>query len=454
MAIRFIDLPAPQTPGPLDFTPVQRTINDARQGMDQQYARDQNRLLGGIRATKGNRAASNAAFEQGNLEVGNAFATAANQEDDRKVALRERAKQRIAGIAQSVLEAPEELRGQLWNRVRALDPNGDEELRAAGIDPNDWNAGARMIIAEARGYQDPLDRQKAEAQIEQARAAADQSRAHANYYRTGGAQSRAPSGYRFNQQTDGYEIIPGGPADPEVIAQQAQARGNKNRTLSANDIGKLTDNGQTFQNLMGFNQTFKTDYGGLGVGGYGGDSMTAAARYGVPGFGGYKAAAEWWQNYDRHKNVVRNDLFGAALTPNEKEEFDKADVNPNMDPALIQKNLARQQTVMASAIRRRIKSMAAAGYQQQPVEEAYGITLPELDAALADWDREQAARKQTQQPTSPPATPQVPQPPAAQPQIDPQILQLLQRTPPQLAPDNNYYIPDPNRPGKYIQVIP
>ena len=96
----------------------------------------------------------------------------------------------------------------------------------------------------------------------------------------------------------------------------------------------------------------------------------AGTRLGIPIAS--QEAAQWWQTYDRHKNVVRNELFGAALTAPEQAAFDKADITPNMDPTLIKKNLAVQQQIIQSAAKRTAEALIAAGANPEVVQKAYG----------------------------------------------------------------------------------
>lgn len=55
-----------------------------------------------------------------------------------------------------------------------------------------------------------------------------------------------------------------------------------------------------------------------------------------------KASAEWWNDYQSHKNDVRHTLFGSALTSTEKGEWEKSDITTSMQPDQIRKNLARR----------------------------------------------------------------------------------------------------------------
>ena len=85
--------------------------------------------------------------------------------------------------------------------------------------------------------------------------------------------------------------------------------------------------------------------------------------------------ASWWQGYDRYKNVVRNELFGSALTAPEKAAFEQADINPRMDPAQIQKNLATQKRIAENGLRRKADAMIQSGYNPDVVSKAYGVDL-------------------------------------------------------------------------------
>lgn len=58
--------------------------------------------------------------------------------------------------------------------------------------------------------------------------------------------------------------------------------------------------------------------------------------------GGSSDMANWWQNYQRWANLVRNSLFGSALTAHEKAAFDAANIGPNQKNDLIVTNLDQQ----------------------------------------------------------------------------------------------------------------
>jgi hypothetical protein len=90
-------------------------------------------------------------------------------------------------------------------------------------------------------------------------------------------------------------------------------------------------------------------------------------------------AATWWQDYRRNSELIeRHGLFGAALTGPELASWRAADINPNMTPELIQRNLQTREQIMLGAMRRRAGTLAAAGYDMSSVAQAFGVPLSVL----------------------------------------------------------------------------
>lgn len=74
--------------------------------------------------------------------------------------------QKAAGIAQMISQDTDPNRAAAqWDRLIKSDPRWGQALSQSGVDPRDFKAGSQLIIAEARGYQDPLDAQAKQAQI-------------------------------------------------------------------------------------------------------------------------------------------------------------------------------------------------------------------------------------------------------------------------------------------------
>jgi len=208
-------------------------------------------------------------------------------------------------------------------------------------------------------------------------------RAQGNADRTFGLQERTlagekvPPGFERNPG-GGLRPITGGAADPEYIAKINEAKA-KPRNMSINDITKLSEEGGKFSQVAGFGETFKPEYAGYKVKAVG--ELANMAGRNLPSSmvpENVAKGADWWQGYDRYKNVIRNDLFGSALTKSEIAAFESADITPGMDPGIIQKNLARQRTIIETGLQRKASAMVEAGYEPAAIGKAYGLDLSKL----------------------------------------------------------------------------
>jgi hypothetical protein len=105
----------------------------------------------------------------------------------------------------------------------------------------------------------------------------------------------------------------------------------KARSLSNATTNDLIEAGQNAQDINRLRTTWVDDYGySVAV-----KWRTLRARF--PG-SKYADQARWWQDYQTRKNDLRHSKFGASLTPGEKSEFAKADIDPNMQPGSIKTN--------------------------------------------------------------------------------------------------------------------
>lgn len=88
----------------------------------------------------------------------------------------------------------------------------------------------------------------------------------------------------------------------------------------------------------------------------------------------------WWQDYQNNVNQIRNKLFGASLTANEKAEFEKSIVTFGMDPEIARENL-KKQAVQAYKAWLKIKaSKEAQGYSKAAIAALDpGIDPKDLD---------------------------------------------------------------------------
>lgn len=159
--------------------------------------------------------------------------------------------------------------------------------------------------------------------------------------------------------------------DMEKERQKAQIK-SETRPLPSSAINNLASTGEAATNQGRLSDTFKNEYAGQPIAG---NAWNWVGRT----FGGDSAPqAEWWQDYQSQKNVVRNKLFGSALTAQEKGEFEKADINPGMSPDVIRANLTRQNAAATRAARKLATAYSSQGYSRDVIEGALGIPLGDL----------------------------------------------------------------------------
>lgn len=143
------------------------------------------------------------------------------------------------------------------------------------------------------------------------------------------------------------------------------------KALLQGTVEKLTKDAGRLDNLTNLSAAFKDDFAGNKIGGglenyygrIGGETIGIATE----------GQSDWWQRYDKHKNEVRNELFGASLTTSEQAAFEAADITPNMDPARIRANLKTQSDIIAKGLRRKGRTWAAQGYNRDAIMEATGL---------------------------------------------------------------------------------
>jgi hypothetical protein len=151
-------------------------------------------------------------------------------------------------------------------------------------------------------------------------------------------------------------------ADRQLNYQQRQdaieaTRINK-RMLPAKQIESLNNAQAGLENAARLTNTFNDSFGGHQV--TGGLSNTAGRL-----MGDETGQAQWWQDYQTHKNAQRNALFGGALTPTEQAEYEKQDITPRMDAKQIKANLARQEAIAKRGYERLQQNYNKAGYDTQ-----------------------------------------------------------------------------------------
>lgn len=148
------------------------------------------------------------------------------------------------------------------------------------------------------------------------------------------------------------------------------------RVVASGDAKTLQTAGANLDTYERLGSTFKDEFVGAPVLG---GIETALGKVGGEKIGiSDKGQAEWWGDYQTMVNAVRNDLFGAALTPGEKDEFEKQMITQGMDPALARQNLARQTAILKTAAARQGRGLATQGYSKKAIETYLGRELDAL----------------------------------------------------------------------------
>lgn len=160
----------------------------------------------------------------------------------------------------------------------------------------------------------------------------------------------------------------------EAAVERATSKEPKaGKTLPAGtvkDLGELDEKAST---MSGLKATFKPEYAGLG-----GKVKNVAGTY-IPGVS--TESAEWWRDYKKQSELAeRHSLFGATLTGSEKGEWNAADINPDMKPEIIERNLAKRAALAKKVYDKALQRYGAAGYNVE------GLGRIQTGGATGDFD--------------------------------------------------------------------
>lgn len=157
-----------------------------------------------------------------------------------------------------------------------------------------------------------------------------------------------PSGYRL--KADGtLEKIPGGP-------------GAGGKPLPEGPAKRVETDVSQYATLTSSLQSFQDDYAGNTItGGLENTIQGQFADFGTPG------QRNWWADFQRTDNAIRNELFGATLTPSEQRSYENTTITPSMDPKIIRENLRKRAAIVETALERRRRFLIANGYDEDAV---------------------------------------------------------------------------------------
>jgi hypothetical protein len=144
-------------------------------------------------------------------------------------------------------------------------------------------------------------------------------------------------------------------------ARAREAERNKPKELQFSASEKLLRSYNVASGLASLDNSFKDNYvTGVGVGG---DVANAWGRYSPLSSQNQRDRSNWWQNYMEQSNLIRNQLFGSALTKNEQAAFDAQAITPNMQASEVRRRL-RQQHIIAARAYSKLRQSAGAGGQR------------------------------------------------------------------------------------------
>jgi len=157
----------------------------------------------------------------------------------------------------------------------------------------------------------------------------------------------------------------------EAAGIKAAAKGAGHRKMTDNTRNTILSTVDTYTGVDSLLKTFKPEYTQRLGAGPQSALPNAMARVGI-GTEGSKEAAQWWAAWNEVRTLPeRNRLFGATLTPNEKSEWDKVDLNPNMSPEQITVGVNRIKTILLRHASNRARGMVKEGFDPEMINEYY-----------------------------------------------------------------------------------
>lgn len=162
-----------------------------------------------------------------------------------------------------------------------------------------------------------------------------------------------------------------------------QSGGGKTAAVPIGESKPYKKNMATYAGLAGATDSFQDDYAGNTI--TGGLENRAQALLGV----GTPGQREWWARFKDIDNQIRNDLFGATLTPSEQAAYADTSIAPSMNPEIIKQNLTNRREILRKALARDTDFLRANGYNSQAIDALAGeyakdFAPPEAPARLSD----------------------------------------------------------------------
>lgn len=160
--------------------------------------------------------------------------------------------------------------------------------------------------------------------------------------------------YQINDKNGQVTALGGQQRQAKQIPQQVQSKAQP-----------LVDVRDTLNRLT---SSFKDGYGNHQI--LGGAVPWAEKKLGKLS-GAPEGIGDWWADFQSMDNVVRNQLFGSALTEHEKRAYAATTVSPGMDSEQIKKNLNRRLQIIKAATARQQNFLKKNGYDPEAVDALF-----------------------------------------------------------------------------------
>lgn len=260
--------------------------------------------------------------------------------------------------------------------AQVMPATGPEAARDAGLpwDERRYHTDPEYNKAIGRGYYNKLlrhyggDPEKAAAAYNAGPQRVDRalSRGGQNWRQYLPAETRGYIGKVIGQRSTTRQVrqIQQGQYSPSEVAKQQQAQTGK--PIPQGQTKSYESEVKQYQALDHAMNSFDDNYGSNVAGGLENWAQSYAGWVGTPG------QRDWWANFRSTDNLIRNGLFGSALTEHEKKAYDATTISPGMDSGEIRRNLTRRREIVREALARRQKFLAAQGYSRDAIVDLAG----------------------------------------------------------------------------------
>jgi len=158
----------------------------------------------------------------------------------------------------------------------------------------------------------------------------------------------------------------------ELALRAEIARMNKVKPIKEKDVIAIQGLNTFAEGLKDLQKTFKPEYAGLGVLGFGAELQYEAMRR-LGQEEGQKAVA-WWSKYERLQAPNRHALFGATLTGNELKNYQSFTAKKSDNPEVVKNMITDQINFVGGEADKRASALEDAGYRVPRVNIDYHST--------------------------------------------------------------------------------